>query len=94
MDEKLFLKKTNLMLLFMDGVELPQGCSHFEEAFFTTKFPEIPGTLFVDLGRMKGWIDLGVVLNTGHLDWEFSALTTRPLLHNYPQKHLIIISEA
>ena len=62
--------------------------------FFTTKFPEIPGTLFVDLGRMKGWIDLGVVLNTGHLDWEFSALTTRPLLHNYPQKHLIIISEA
>ena len=22
------------------------------------------------------------------------GLTTRPLLHNYPQKHLIIISEA
>ena len=22
--------------------------------FFTTKFPEIPGTQFIDLGRMKG----------------------------------------
>ena len=26
---------------------------------FTTKFPEIPGTHFVDRGRMKGWVDLG-----------------------------------
>ena len=26
---------------------------------FTTKFPEIPGTHFVDLRRMKGWVDLG-----------------------------------
>ena len=26
---------------------------------FTTKFPEIPGTHFIDLGRMKGWVDLG-----------------------------------
>ena len=26
---------------------------------FTTKFPEIPGTHFTDLGRMKGWVDLG-----------------------------------
>ena len=27
--------------------------------FFTTKFPDIPGTHFIDLGRMKGWVDLG-----------------------------------
>ena len=27
----------------MDGVQLPQGQSHFEEAV-TTKSPEIPGT--------------------------------------------------
>ena len=27
---------------------------------FTSKFPEIPGTHFTDLGRMKGWVDLGV----------------------------------
>ena len=25
---------------------------------FTTKFPEIPGISFIDLGKMKGWIDL------------------------------------
>ena len=25
---------------------------------FTTKFPDIPGTHFMDLGRMKGWVDL------------------------------------
>ena len=25
---------------------------------FTTKFPEIPGTHFINLGRMKGWVDL------------------------------------
>ena len=24
------------------------------------KFPEIPDTNFIDLGRMKGWVDLGV----------------------------------
>ena len=26
---------------------------------FTTKFPEIPGTHFIDLGRMRGLVDLG-----------------------------------
>ena len=26
---------------------------------FTTKFPEIPGTHFIDFGRVKGWVDLG-----------------------------------
>ena len=26
---------------------------------FITKFPEIPGTHFIDLARMKGWVDLG-----------------------------------
>ena len=26
---------------------------------FTTKFPEIPGTHFIDLGRMNGWVNLG-----------------------------------
>ena len=26
---------------------------------FTTKFSEIPGTHFIDLRRMKGWVDLG-----------------------------------
>ena len=26
---------------------------------FTIQFPEIPGTHFIDLGRIKGWFDLG-----------------------------------
>ena len=26
---------------------------------FYHKFPEIPGTHFINLGRMKGWVDLG-----------------------------------
>ena len=27
---------------------------------FTPKFPEIPGTHLINLGRMKGWVNLGV----------------------------------
>ena len=27
--------------------------------FFTTKFPDIPGTRFIDHGRMKVWVDFG-----------------------------------
>ena len=49
---------------------------------FTTKSPEISGTHFIDIGRMKSWVEFGthpVYLNTGPLDWESSALTTRPL---------------
>ena len=40
----------------MDGVQLPQGYNHFEETvyFLPLKFPEISGTHFIDLGRMKG----------------------------------------
>ena len=26
---------------------------------FTIRFPDIPGTHFIDLGRMKGWVNLG-----------------------------------
>ena len=29
------------------------------QATFYTKFPEVPGTHFIDLGRMKGWLNLG-----------------------------------
>ena len=28
---------------------------------FTTKFPEIPGTHFIDLGRMKGLVNHGAI---------------------------------
>ena len=52
---------------------------------FTTKFQEIPGTHFIDLGRKderlsRPW-SYPVVLDTGSLEWEFRALTTRPLVH-------------
>ena len=55
------------------GLEPLRGGS----VLFTTNFAEIPGTHFINLGRMKGW----VVLNMGPVDWESDALTTRPLLH-------------
>ena len=39
----------------MDGVQLPQGYSQEEAVYFLPlKFPEVPGTHFIDLGRMKG----------------------------------------
>ena len=46
---------------------------------FTTKSQEIPGTHLIDLGRMKGSVDLGA--NMGPLNWESNALTTGLLLH-------------
>ena len=60
---------------------------------FTTKFPEIPGTHFINLGRMKGWVDLRAT----QWFWTWNTwignplLTTRPLLHklhcsiNFPE---------
>ena len=54
----------NLWHLFMDDawastvsrLEPLQGGS----LLFTSKFPEISGTHFTNIGRMKGWVDLGV----------------------------------
>ena len=31
-----------------------------DSLLFTTKFPEIPGTHLIDLGRVKDCVDLGV----------------------------------
>ena len=49
---------------------------------FTTEFPEIPGTHRPrkDEGLSQLWSH-PVVLKMGPLDWESSALNTRPLLH-------------
>ena len=47
---------------------------------FTTTFPEIPATHVIDHGRMSQFWSQPVVLNTGPLDGESSALTNRPLL--------------
>ena len=52
---------------------------------FTTKFPQIPGTHFIDFRRMKGWLDLGPTQWFSTRDaWiptrESSALTTRLMM--------------
>ena len=45
----------------------------------TTKFPDIPGTNFIDLARtLSRPLSHPLVLSTGHLDWKSSALTIRP----------------
>ena len=50
-----------------------------DSLLFTTKFPDIPGTHFIDLGRMKGWVDLGPNQRLNH---EANALFTAPLFRN------------
>ena len=72
-----FLLKKNLWPLFIDGVQLPQDQSHFEEAVY-----------FLPLSPQKFWYSLyqprkderlsrpwshPTVLNRGPLDWESSA---------------------
>ena len=51
----------NFMAPFYGWVHLAQGqIEPFRGSLlFITKFPEIPGTHFVDLGRMKRSLDLG-----------------------------------
>ena len=57
------------------------------DSFFTTKSPGGPDTHLIDLGTMKDRVNLGatLILNPESLDWESSALTTRPL---FPRKCL------
>ena len=46
-----------------------------DSLLFTTKFPGIPVTHFMDLGRMKGWVD-PVVLISLPMDWKSSAVAS------------------
>ena len=60
------VKKTNKLyghFLWMGFNCLKARTSRLEgsTSFFTTKFPEIPGTHFIDLGRMNDWVDLGAI---------------------------------
>ena len=51
---------------------------------FVTKFPETSGTHFIDLGRMKCWLDLGATQwfwTRDPWNWKFRTLTTRPLMN-------------
>ena len=68
----------------MDGVQLPQGLSHFEEAVYF--LPQVPRNSWYSLYQPRKAERLSrpwshpMVLNTGPLEWESSALTTMPLL--------------
>ena len=45
----------------MDGVQLSQGyrVTIKRQITFYNKFPEIPGTHLINLGKIKGWVDFG-----------------------------------
>ena len=69
----------------MDGVQLPQGYSHLEEAVYFLTFSSQKFLVLI-LSTSERWkaestLEPPVVLNTEPLDWESSALTTRPLLY-------------
>ena len=68
---------------FMDGVQLPQGWSHFEAVYFLPLSPQKFLVLF--LSASEGWkaestLEPPSGFEHGPLDWESSTLTTRPLL--------------
>ena len=59
----LYLVKTkkNFMASFYEWVSTASRLEPLRggSLLFTTKFPEIPGTHFIDLGGMKDWVELG-----------------------------------
>ena len=61
----------------MDGFNCLKGTEPLQggSLFFTTKFPDIPGTHLVDLGRMKGWVDIGATqwLGNGIPEWRIQC---------------------
>ena len=79
------LKKQNFMATFYrwGSTALRLDPLRGDSLLFTTKFPEIPGTPFCwprkDEKLSCSWSH-PMVLNMGHLHWESSTLTTRPLL--------------
>ena len=60
MPEKKNLKK-NFMASFCEWGSTASRLEplRWGSLLFTTKFPEIPSTNFIDLARMKDWVDLG-----------------------------------
>ena len=59
--KKKLKKKDFYMPLFIDEVQLSQGYRATAKIhlFFTIMSPEVPGTHFIDFGRMKGRFKLG-----------------------------------
>ena len=52
---------------------------------FTIQLPEIPGTHFIDLRRMKGWVDLGATQWFWTQDPWIGNPAPQPLAHCSPQ---------
>ena len=52
-------KPQNFMAPFY-GWGFKASATSIGSLLFTTNFPAIPGTHFIDLRRMKGWVDLEV----------------------------------
>ena len=50
----------------MDGVQVHQNYRATTSLLFTTKFPENPVTHVIDIGRMKGSVDLGATQCFNH----------------------------
>ena len=63
----------------MDGVQLLQGYSHFEEAVYFLPFSSQKFLVLI-LSTSEGWNAESTM--EPPRDWESSALTTRPLLHD------------
>ena len=70
---------------FMDGVQLSQGQSHFEEAVY---FLPLNSQNFLLLRRCSQPWSHQVIWNLGHLDWESSTLKTscmlKTIMYAYP----------
>ena len=84
LESLIITKKKTLWPIFMDGVQLPQGYCHFEEAVY---FLPLSSQIFLVLilstskdERLNRPWSHPVLLNTEPLDWKSSTLTTRPLL--------------
>ena len=48
---------------------------------FTTISPGVPSTHFINLEKMKGWVNLGATQWFWTQDWRSSILTTKPMPH-------------
>ena len=89
-------KKTNFMASFYGWGSTASRLVLLRggKLLFTTKFPDISGTHFIDLRRIerlsRPWSH-PVVLSTGPPDWKSSALTTWPLLHMKIAKKAVLI---
>ena len=85
--------------LFVDGVLLPQGYRATSRRQFTF-YHQVPRTSWYSFDRLRKDERLSrpwshpVVLNTEPLDWESSALTSRPLLHKCNVKKCKSIQDA